>query len=106
MGNDIEIVGGLEAHKLPWTTIPEQDIRRSENENVLNHCPSLEIELCTPLLKDNISIAIPPDCSSSQLCELLNKQYSNILPIIIYCITGNVLNDSVSKLLYYVLLHN
>lgn len=96
MANDIEIVEGLQAHKVAWTTIPEQDMRRNENESVLNHCPSLEIELFTPLLKDNISIDVPPDCQASQLCELLSKQHSNILPIIVYCISEHVLNDVVS----------
>lgn len=104
MGNDFEIVEGLEAHKIPWTTVPEQDIRRNENECVLNHCPSLEIEMCTPLLKDNISIAIPPDCQVSQLCELLSKQYVNTLPIVVYCISESVLSDLVSFVAMYILI--
>lgn len=96
MGSDIEIVEGLEAHKVSWTTVPVEDLRRNKSESVVHHCPSIEIELCTPLLKDNISIAIPPDCDVPQLCELLNKQSNDILPIVIYCISETVLSESVS----------
>lgn len=103
LGNDIEIVEKLEAHEVSWITVPEKDIRRNENENVLNHCPGIEIELTTPVLKDNVSIAVPPDCHVTHLTELLNKQHRNILPIVIYGISENVLSDVVriTDILYY-----
>lgn len=97
LGHEFEIVERLKAHEEPWITIPEEDLQRDENECPLDHCPSLEVSLNHPVLKDNLQILIPPDCSSEQLPGIL-KNVENILPVIIYAITEELLNDKVREL--------
>lgn len=97
LGHEFEIVETLQAHKEQWVTIPEEDLQRDENECPLDHCPSLEVSLNHPILKDNLQILIPPDCLSEQIPEIL-KNVENILPVIIYAITDELLNDKVRQL--------
>ncbi|CAG9759907.1 unnamed protein product [Ceutorhynchus assimilis] len=95
LDDEIEIVENLKAHEeLLWVTIPEEDLRRTENENLLDHCPSVEVLLKHKLLKDNIKIIVPPDCSLDQLIEVLRKHVENVLPVIIYAVSEETLTDS------------
>lgn len=94
LGHEFEIVENLKAHTEQWTTIPEEDLQRDENECPLDHCPSLEVYLNHPILKDNLQILIPPDCLSEQIPGIL-KNVENILPVIMYAITDELLNDKV-----------
>lgn len=58
-------------------------------------CASLEVELCHPLLKDNANIMVPPDCYVDHVQEILNKHVKNVLPVIIYAVSEDILSDSV-----------
>lgn len=96
LGLEYEIVENLIAHEEAWVTIPEKDLRREETESPIDHCPSLEIHLNNSLLRDNIQILIPPDCSPDQIPRVL-KSIGNVLPVIIYSITEELLSDRVSS---------
>lgn len=94
LGCEYEIVESLKAHQEPWNTIPEIDLQRSIHECPLDHCPSVEVTLCHPFLRQNLQFFIPPDCLPEQIPEVL-KNTENILPVIIYAITEGTLNDTV-----------
>lgn len=79
-------------------TVPEEDIRRSDNENLLDHCPSVEVILKHKLLNENVKIVVPPDCHPDQLIEVLGKSVENVLPVIIYAVCEDALSDAVSIL--------
>ncbi|XP_030756572.1 dual serine/threonine and tyrosine protein kinase-like isoform X2 [Sitophilus oryzae] len=93
LGNEIEIVENLKAHEGFWDCIPEEDLRRGDNESLLDHCPSLEVILKHNVLKENVKILIPPDCSPNELGEVLEKVMENILPVIVYAVSENQLSD-------------
>lgn len=84
---------GVQDHS--WHVVPEQDLHRLENEIPLEHCPSLEVELYHPLLKDNVQIIIPPDCSPEELLDISTKGLDKIWPVIIYVIVDAKLTDEV-----------
>lgn len=94
--DDIEIVDKLEANEKPWTTIPDVDLQRKEHECVFDHCPSLEIDLPHVILKENVNVMVPPDCVVDKLSDMLNKYLDDILPIVVYMLSDDVLTDSVS----------
>ncbi|XP_060515912.1 dual serine/threonine and tyrosine protein kinase-like isoform X4 [Cylas formicarius] len=93
LGNEIEIVENLKAHEKPWVTVPVEDLQRGDDENLLDHCPSLEVQLKHPLLKEKLKIMVPPDCPSNQFNELALKCV-DILPAIIYAVTEETLSDT------------
>lgn len=99
LGPEFEILEKLKAHEKPWTTIPIEDLQRNNNECILDHCPSLEIELRHPILKDNVKIMVPPDCSPHLLPEILLKNMDNVLPVIAYAVSEDILTDSVIKMM-------
>lgn len=102
MGHDIEIVEQLKAHERNWVTLPEEDLQRNDEECLLDHCPSLEVELNHAMLKENVKIMVPPDCQPEQLPEVLGKHMENTLPVIIYTISNDLLSEIVSNF-YFVL---
>lgn len=95
LGHDIEIVEQLKAHEKPWITIPEEDLRRNDDESLLDHCPAVEVDLNHSILKENMKIMVPADCEVEELTEALSKYVNNILPIVIYSVYEEVLNDTV-----------
>lgn len=96
LGLEYEIVENLKAHEEPWTTIPEKDLQRDDNECLVDHCPSLEVMIDNPFLRDNIQILIPPDCSVDQIAGVM-KGIESVLPVILYAITEDLLSDKVSE---------
>lgn len=97
LGEEIEIVENLNVHEEPnWETIPEEDIQRNDKENLLDHCPSIEVILKHKLLKENVKIVVPPDCHQDQLVEVLDKIGKKGLPVIIYAVSEDTLSDFVS----------
>lgn len=88
--NEYEIVEKLKAHEKPWTTIPQDDLIR-----IGDTCASLEVEFSHVLLKDNVNIMVPPDCNLDQLLEILSKHMNNVLPVVIYTVSENILTDGV-----------
>lgn len=96
LGQEFEIVENLKAHEdTSWVTVPEEDIKRNDKENLLDHCPSVEVVLKHKLLKENVKIEVPPDCHPDQLVEVLKKLTENALPVIIYAVSEDTLNDIV-----------
>ncbi|XP_019866384.1 dual serine/threonine and tyrosine protein kinase-like isoform X2 [Aethina tumida] len=93
LGHDIEIVEQLKAHERNWVTLPEEDLQRNDEECLLDHCPSLEVELNHAVLKENVKIMVPPDCQPEQLPEVLGKHMENTLPVIIYTISNDLLSE-------------
>ncbi|KAL1493339.1 hypothetical protein ABEB36_011413 [Hypothenemus hampei] len=94
LGHEIEIVEELKAHEeTSWVTIPEEDLRREDRDNLLDHCPSIEVILKHKLLKDNVKVMVPPDCHLDQLVEVLGRFSENILPVIIYSVSDDMLSD-------------
>ncbi|CAH1979314.1 unnamed protein product [Acanthoscelides obtectus] len=91
---EIEIVEKLHAHDASWIVVPEADIQRRDDENLLDHCPWLEIELPQAMLKENVNIIVPPDIEMAQLSENISKHFDNVLPIIVYAISEEILTDS------------
>lgn len=92
--NEIEIVENLKAHEdSSWVTIPEEDIKRKPNENLLDHCPSIEVILKHNILKDNVKIVVPPDCPPDQLVQVMGKLMENVLPVIVYAVSEDTLSD-------------
>lgn len=89
-GHEYEIVERLKAHDKPWNTIPEDDLQNNDDL-----CASLEVELCHVMLKENVNIMVPPDCHPDFLKDILNKHTSNILPVIIYAVSEDLLDDIV-----------
>lgn len=96
LADEYEFLEQLKAYEQPWNIIPDQDLQRLENEVPLEHCPSLEVELCHPFLKENVQIIIPPDCAPTDLADVLTKGVEKIWPVIIYVIVDGVLNENVS----------
>ncbi|KAJ8986249.1 hypothetical protein NQ317_009955 [Molorchus minor] len=94
LGHEIEIVEQLKAHEKPWVTIPVEDLLRGDEESLLDHCPSLEVELCNSILRENVEIVVPADCEVDELSEILNKNMNNVLPLVIYSVSEEILNDS------------
>ncbi|XP_018566514.1 dual serine/threonine and tyrosine protein kinase-like isoform X2 [Anoplophora glabripennis] len=94
LGHDIEIVEKLKAHEKPWITIPEEDLQRNDEESLLDHCPAVEVDLNHSILKENVKIMVPADCEVEELTEALSKYVHNILPIVIYSVYEEVLNDT------------
>ncbi|XP_019765110.1 dual serine/threonine and tyrosine protein kinase isoform X2 [Dendroctonus ponderosae] len=94
LGEEIEIVENLNVHEEPnWETIPEEDIQRNDKENLLDHCPSIEVMLKHKLLKENVKIIVPPDCHRDQLVEVLERIGEKVLPVIIYALSEDTLSD-------------
>lgn len=93
LGSEYEILEKLKAHDHQWVTIPEEDIQLGEQESPSPHCPSLEVELCNPLLKENVVIMVPPDCQPEEYPDILIRHTNNILPVIIYAVSEDVLSD-------------
>lgn len=96
LGCEFEIVESLKAHQEPWVTMPEADLQRSVHECPLDHCPSVEITMCHPFLRENLQFFIPPDCLPEQIPGVL-KNMENVLSVIIYAITEETLSDTVSS---------
>ncbi|CAH1153536.1 unnamed protein product [Phaedon cochleariae] len=94
LGHEIEIVERLQAHEKSWTTIPDGDLQRGDNECLLEYCPSLEVELPHIVLKENVKLMVPPDCPPEQLTETLYKYVENVLPIVVYTTSEGVLSDA------------
>lgn len=103
LGCEYEIVESLKAHQEPWSTIPEADLQRSIHECPLDHCPSVEVTTCHTLLRQNLQFFIPPDCLPEQIPEVL-RNTENILPVIVYAITEETFDDTVSFMLCIVCL--
>ncbi|XP_056645894.1 dual serine/threonine and tyrosine protein kinase-like isoform X1 [Diorhabda sublineata] len=93
LNQEIEVVEKLQAHERSWITIPEPDLQRNTHESLVDHCPSLEVELSHSFLKENVNLMVPPDCSIEQLNELCCKYMNNILPIVVYTISEGILSD-------------
>ncbi|VEN57692.1 unnamed protein product [Callosobruchus maculatus] len=91
---EIEIVEKLHAHDTPWVMVPEADIQRRDDENLLDHCPWLDIELPQAILKENVNIVVPPDVEIVQLSEMMSKCLDNILPIVVYAISEEIVTDT------------
>ncbi|KAF2887681.1 hypothetical protein ILUMI_18492 [Ignelater luminosus] len=94
LGQEYEIVEKLKAHERPWTTVPESDILRSDQESPAEHCPALEIKLNSSFLKDKVNMLVPPDCPWEHLSEVITKCLDNILPVIIYVVSDETLSDA------------
>lgn len=94
LGNEYEILDNLQAHNHNWDTIPEDDIKIKNQESILDHCPTLEVLLSHPLLKQNVGIAVPPICQPNEYAEVLKKHTKNLLPIVIYTVSEDTLNES------------
>lgn len=94
LGCEFEIVESLKSHQEAWNTIPEDDLQRSIHECPLDHCPSVEVTICHPFLRENLQIFIPPDSLPEHIPAIL-KNVENILPVIIYAVTEETLNDTV-----------
>lgn len=93
LADEYEFVENYGVQDHSWHVVPEQDLHRLENEIPLEHCPSLEVELYHPLLKDNVQIIIPPDCSPEELLDISTKGLDKIWPVIIYVIVDAKLTD-------------
>lgn len=99
LGCEYEIVESLKADQQPWTTIPEADLQRGFNECSLDQCLSIEVTLCHPVFRENLRCFIPPDSLPEQIPGML-KNIENTLPVIVYAITEEILNDTVSEFLW------
>lgn len=71
-----------------------EDLIRRDNEFPLDHCPTIEVELCNSVLRENVVIVVTPDCPMEHLGDMLVKQLDNVLPILIYVISGEILTDT------------
>lgn len=100
LGCEFEIVENLKAHQESWNTVPEDDLQRSIHECPLEHCPSVDITICHPFLRENLQFFIPPDSLPEQIPAVL-KNIENILPVIVYSITDETLNDIVRVLITF-----
>lgn len=96
LGDDIEIVEKLKGNERIWVTIPDEDLTRDSNESPKDHCPTLEVQLSHSLLAENVNIVVPPDCDVDDLPEVIDKHLDRYFPILVYCFTGNQLNETVS----------
>ncbi|KAK4871516.1 hypothetical protein RN001_015640 [Aquatica leii] len=92
--HEYEIVEKLQAYEKPWITVPEIDLKRTEQEASADHCQALEIRLNTTFLKDKVNILVPPDYPSEYLSDILLKYLNSILPVIIYVVSDESLNDA------------
>ncbi|XP_050314331.1 dual serine/threonine and tyrosine protein kinase-like isoform X2 [Anthonomus grandis grandis] len=93
--HEIEIVEKLNAHQdSSWVTIPEEDLKRNDTENLLDHCPSVEVVLKNKILKENFNISIPPDCQLEQLVEIISNRIEKVLPVIVYVVSEDTLSDA------------
>lgn len=97
LGDEYEILEKLKSHDHQWITIPEEDIQLSDQECQTQHCPSLEVELCNSLLKENVVIMVPPDCQPEEYPDILFRHTEKIVPVIIYAVSEDALSDYVRK---------
>lgn len=97
LDNEYEIVEELKANRQPWDIVPEQDLQRRENEMLIDHCPTIEIELNHPLLKERFQIIIPPDYHYDYLKNLLEKSMEKILPVILYILEDKLLEEVIKE---------
>lgn len=74
--------------------IPIEDLVRQDNEFPLDICPTVEVELCNSVLRENVVIMVTPDSSIEHLGDILVKQLDNVLPILIYVISGESLTEN------------
>ncbi|XP_017783066.1 PREDICTED: dual serine/threonine and tyrosine protein kinase-like isoform X2 [Nicrophorus vespilloides] len=94
LGHEYEIVEELKANECKWNMIPEEDLQRTETESHLEHCPTIEIELPHPFLKENVSIIVPPESPIEDFKDVLSKNMDHHFPILIYAVSNDILSDN------------
>nr|CAD7414084.1 unnamed protein product [Timema poppensis] len=84
LGQQFEVVEHLHGNEKSWTTLPEDDLRRSECDERLwpEHSTVLEVQIFHPLMQDSVHINI------SEL-EKLNQVFPNI-PVFFVCTSGSL----------------
>ncbi|KAF5274541.1 hypothetical protein FQA39_LY07153 [Lamprigera yunnana] len=90
---EYEIVEKLQALEKPWETVPEMDLKRTEQESLADHCQALEIRLNNVFLQDKVTILVPPDYPPEYLSGILLQYLHSILPVIIYVLSDESLDD-------------
>ncbi|XP_043285538.1 dual serine/threonine and tyrosine protein kinase-like isoform X2 [Venturia canescens] len=89
LGLEYEVLERVRANEKSWSTLPVEDLTRSENEDI--HCPMiLEVKLDKSLLKDGVQIFVLPDMDA---VRLLSKGNLNILPIFLYALSEYPLSE-------------
>nr|CAD7592935.1 unnamed protein product [Timema genevievae] len=98
LGQQFEVVEHLHVNEKPWTTLPEDDLRRSECDERLwpEHSTVLEVQIFHPLMRDSVHVVIPPDCESlkpSLFIEMLHRNLNKSLPIFLYALEEDTLSE-------------
>ena len=104
-----ELVENLAAYNQTWRTVPLEDIELNENERQHDRAmssASMEVSLNHPLLKDGVSVIMTSDMTSERhdgsggpaaddIVETVKKCVAGVLPIFMYAINYDRLDDQV-----------
>uniref|UniRef100_A0A0C9QGB0 Dual serine/threonine and tyrosine protein kinase n=1 Tax=Fopius arisanus TaxID=64838 RepID=A0A0C9QGB0_9HYME len=89
LGLEYEVVDRVQANETIWNTLPEEDLKRSDNDDP--NCPTiLEVKLDKAVLKDNVQIFVVPDAAA---VKTLAKGALGILPIFLYALSDHPLTE-------------
>ncbi|XP_049783655.1 dual serine/threonine and tyrosine protein kinase-like [Schistocerca cancellata] len=78
-----------------WLSVPENYFKKPENEKVDSLKTMTVIEICHPLLHENIQVIVVPDCETApvNVFSMLDECLPQRLQIFFYCIGDEHLNE-------------
>lgn len=89
LGLEYEVVDQLQFNEKPWTTLPIENLIKSETEDP--NCPTvLDVKLDKSILKDGVKIFLVPDKTAIQI---MAKGTLGILPIFLYALNDYPLTE-------------
>ncbi|XP_016771168.1 dual serine/threonine and tyrosine protein kinase isoform X2 [Apis mellifera] len=86
---EYELVENLQANEKPWSTLPIEDLTKSDNEDI-TYPTVLEVQLNLPILKDGVQIFIAPNNGA---VKVLANEFLSILPIFLYALGEQPLTE-------------
>ncbi|XP_043523937.1 dual serine/threonine and tyrosine protein kinase isoform X2 [Frieseomelitta varia] len=89
LGLEYEVVETLQGNEKAWTTLPIEDLTKSDSEDT-TYPTVLEVQLNQPILKDGVQIYIAPNTGA---IKVLEKELLPILPIFLYALGDQPLTD-------------
>ncbi|XP_015510017.1 dual serine/threonine and tyrosine protein kinase isoform X1 [Neodiprion pinetum] len=86
---EYEVVERLHCNEKTWTTLPVEDLTRSENDDI--NCPAvLEVKVDKVVLRDNVQIFVTPKDGAT---KVLSKGILKVLPIFFYALGEHPLSQ-------------
>lgn len=91
VGLEFEVVEKLQAHEKPWSTVPEEDLRRPPGEDMaVEHLAVVEVQICHPIVRDGTTILVVPDLDYALPDERASishmLQCDTVVPLLVYAL--------------------